>query len=98
MLLRFNPGLGHWQRKLDTATRYYSLNSMPCDIFFFRSSFFFTDQYFTDQYVTEKYNCSADAVCNNAKVSYNYTSKPGYSGDGRTGLKKNAFLLNDLFD
>lgn len=34
MLLRFNPGLGYWQRKLDTAARYYSLNSMPCDIFF----------------------------------------------------------------
>lgn len=33
-LLRFNPGLGYWQRKLDTAARYYSLNSMPCDIFF----------------------------------------------------------------
>ena len=38
MLLSFNPGLGYWQRKLSTAARYYSLNSMPCHIFF-RSSF-----------------------------------------------------------
>ena len=29
-------------------------------------------------------NCSADAVCNNTKGSYNCTCKPGYSGDGRT--------------
>ena len=67
---------------------------MPCDIFF-SDLLSFTDQYFTDQYVTEKYNCSSDA---DAKVSYNYTSKPGYSGDGRTGFKKNGFVLDDLFD
>ena len=29
-------------------------------------------------------DCSADAVCNNTKGSYNCTCKPGYSGDGRT--------------
>ena len=29
-------------------------------------------------------DCSADAVCNNIKGSYNCTCKPGYSGDGRT--------------
>ncbi|PFX14237.1 Fibrillin-1 [Stylophora pistillata] len=32
----------------------------------------------------ELHNCSADAVCNNIKGSYNCTCKPGYSGDGRT--------------
>ena len=28
-------------------------------------------------------NCSADAVCNNTKGSYNCSCKPGYSGDGQ---------------
>ena len=27
-------------------------------------------------------NCSADAVCNNTKGSYNCTCKQGYYGDG----------------
>jgi len=27
-------------------------------------------------------NCSADAVCNNTKGSYNCTCNPGYYGDG----------------
>ncbi|KAL9953737.1 hypothetical protein ACROYT_G041198 [Oculina patagonica] len=30
------------------------------------------------------HDCSADAVCNNTKESYNCFCKPGYSGDGRT--------------
>ena len=30
------------------------------------------------------HNCSADAVCNNTKGSYNCTCNPGYSGGGRT--------------
>ncbi|XP_066025895.1 fibulin-2-like [Pocillopora verrucosa] len=35
-----------------------------------------------DECATGKMNCSADAVCNNAKGSYNCTCKQGYYGDG----------------
>ena len=47
----------------------------------------------SDQYATEKHNCSSDAVCNNTKVSHNYTCKPGYSGDGQTCKGRLGFLF-----
>ena len=37
-----------------------------------------------DECATEKNRCSANAVYNNIKGSYNCKCKPGYSGDGRT--------------
>lgn len=37
-----------------------------------------------DECDTEEHSCSADAVCNNTRGSYNCDCKPGYSGDGRT--------------
>lgn len=35
-----------------------------------------------DECDTEEHSCSADAVCNNTRGSYNCDCKPGYSGDG----------------
>lgn len=34
-----------------------------------------------DECDTEEHSCSADAVCNNTRGSYNCDCKPGYSGD-----------------
>ena len=49
---------------------------------------------------TGKTNCSADAVCNNTKGSYNCTCKEGYYGDGnicRLGNISPAVFLKLVF-
>ena len=45
-------------------------------------------------------NCSADAVCNNTKGSYNCTCKRGYYGDGnicRLGNISSALFFKLVF-
>lgn len=49
-----------------------------------------------DECIEEISNCSADAVCNNTKGSYNCICKPGYSGNGQT-CKGKVFALFETF-
>ena len=35
-----------------------------------------------DECVADAHNCSSDAFCNNTHGSFNYTCKPGFTGDG----------------
>ena len=50
---------------------------------------------------TGTHNCSADAVCNNTKGSYNCTCNPGYYGDGwacqgRIIINRETSILREL--
>ena len=51
-----------------------------------------------DECITGTHHCSADAVCNNTKGSYNCTCNPGYNGDGRNcqGEIKALRLTNSI--
>nr|XP_058960272.1 uncharacterized protein LOC131787202 [Pocillopora verrucosa] len=49
-----------------------------------------------DECAAGKANCSADAVCNNTKGSYNCTCKQGYYGDGN--ICRSASTCKEIFD
>ena len=94
-LLRFNPGLGYWQRKLDTAARYYSLNSMPCDIFFSDLlSFLLTNILPTN--MLQKSTTAVPTLMPNYRITIQ-VNLDILVMDGRAS-KKNGFVLDDLFD
>ena len=95
MLLRFNPGLGYWQRKLDTAARYYFLNSMPCDIFFSDLlSFLLTNILPTN--MLQKSTTAVPTLMPNYRITIQ-VNLDILVMDGRAS-KKNGFVLDDLFD
>ena len=49
-----------------------------------------------DECAKGSHKCSADAVCNNTKASYNCTCNPGYYGNGR-GCKAGNYKVFDIF-